>query len=438
MKHQSVEQLAGEVNAGSRRLAMVRVVEWIVLLAGLLVLWRCLAWLATKPDEWSIYAITLVVVLGFYHVLPRLLMAWLLRPSVHVGWFGNHWRIGKYSEAQLREIVDEVERVVPLTLRRVKVGVVDSREVQATTSLSVLWPTWTRYKPIQLTSGSLHYLKPDEIQAVLLHEIGHHAPGNHVHIPGGWPLADIVLHAVVFSAVITLGLNATGVVVFMAGRGLLALIATTVLEKTPRHIEHRCDLFAAARIGPAPLINALLKLGEEEELAEVVLVWAARDFLDAPDVDVEDLALAFSEVRPYGRIFHENLFRHADEIVRYVEETFTPRRLPGDRDRPANEGLAAFVRQRRSRKQRRVRWRTFDHDGDGKLSIEEISKLCETLARHTDHALVTSQNEQEPSSHPPFRDRVLLLYHTFADDGGRCQDLAPSGVCAIGEALPPP
>ncbi len=96
------------------------------------------------------------------------------------------------------------------------------------------------------------------------------------------------------------------------------------------------------------------------------------------------------------------------------------RRLkPSDRDKPANEGLAAFVRQRRSREDRRARWRKFDHDGDGRLGIEEISELCEALTRHADHVLVTSKNEHEPESHPPFRDRVLLIYRVFADTGGR-------------------
>ncbi len=417
MKRRNVEQLVGEVNAAGRRMAVVRFVGWLGLLAELFVLYRCFAWLATRPDRWSVYAITLIVVIVFYHVLPRLLMAWLLRPAVHVGWFGNHWNIGKYSEAQLREIVDEAERVVPITLRGIKVGVVDFREAQAWTSVSVLWPTWARYKPVQLTSGSLHYLDPDEIRAVLLHEIGHHAPGNRVHIPGGWLLADIVLHAVVFSTMVAFGLQTTGVIVFMVSRGVLALIATTVLKKIPRHIEHRCDLFAASRAGPAPLINALLKLGEEEELTEVVLVWAARDFLDANNVQMEDLSLAFSQVRPYGRIFHENLFRHADEIVKYVEENFAPRRKSNDGDQPANEELATLVQQRRQRKLQRVRWRRFDHDGDGRLDVEEIGELCRALTKDANHVLVTSEHEQEPTSHPPFRERVLLIYHTFAGDG---------------------
>ena len=268
---------------------------------------------------------------------------------------------------------------------------------------------------LAVTSGSLHYLEPEEIKAVLLHEIGHHAPDNRIHVPEGWLLADVVLHAVASCAAFALGLAWIGVVLFVAVRGLLAMIITAVLEKIPRHIEHRCDLFAAARIGPEPLINALLKLGEEEELTEVVLVWAAREFLDAPDVDVDDLTLAFSEVRPYGRIFHENLFRHAGEIVKHVEETHAPRHVSGDQHGPANEILASFVRQRRLRKPRRIRWRKFDHDDDGKLSTKEISELCDVLACNPDHVLVTSESEQSPTSHPAFRDRVLLLHHVFAD-----------------------
>jgi Zn-dependent protease with chaperone function len=413
MDDQPTAQLADEVRGTGRRLTFFRVAGWIILLAELLALWACLAWLAAQPDKWGMYAGTLVVVLGIFHVLPRLLVACLMRSSARVGWFGNRWQIGKYSEAQLRRLIEDVERFVPIRLRRIKVGIVDFRETQAWTYLSVLWPTWAGCKPIQLTSGSLHYLEPEEIRATLLHEIGHHAPGNRIHIPGGWLLTDIVLHAVAICVAVALSWQ-TGIAFYVATRTLLAWITTAILENIPRHIEHCCDLFAAARVGPVPMINAMLKLGEEEELTEVVLVWAAREFLDAPGLEVEDLALAFSEVRPYGRIFHENLFRHAGEIVRYVEETRTPRRVPGKRGRPANEELAAFVRQRRLGKPRRIRWRKFDRDGDGKLTIGEIAELCDALAHHPDHVLVTSESERRPTSHPPFRDRVLLIYHVFA------------------------
>ena len=68
---------------------------------------------------------------------------------------------------------------------------------------------------------------------------------------------------------------------------------------------------------------------------------------------------------------------------------------------------------RRMRQARRIRWRRFDGDGDGVLTAEEVTQLCEALVARPDEVLVTSQDESEPKTHPRYRDRILLLHQAY-------------------------
>ncbi len=125
------------------------------------------------------------------------------------------------------------------------------------------------------------------------------------------------------------------------------------------------------------------------------------------DLALDDLVLALADARPYGRIFHENLIRHAAEVTRILRAGRKPTKPT--KSRKLNQELIEFVEQRRERQVRRIRWRRFDGDGDGVLADKEIACLCEALITHPDHVLVTSREEREPTTHPSCRDRILVL-----------------------------
>jgi hypothetical protein len=262
-----------------------------------------------------------------------------------------------------------------------------------------------------LTSGSLHYLEPNEVIAVLLHEIAHHLPSNRVAVCGGWLLADATFHAVAFSAYCQIGSGGLAVAVFVLLRGIACSVTALTVRSMSRSIEHFCDLFAAERVGSAPMINALLKVGEDEELTEVVLAWVAHAMIYEKHMTWEDLTLAFTDARPYGRIFHENLFRHAAEVSKILLADQKSPTAKNHKRRQENPELKEFVQRRRMRQPRRIRWRRFDGNGDGSLTGEEIARLCEVLEAHPDCVLVTSQAEFEPTTHPRYRDRILVLHN---------------------------
>jgi hypothetical protein len=172
-------------------------------------------------------------------------------------------------------------------------------------------------------------------------------------------------------------------------------------------IEHLCDIYATEKAGRIPIINALLKLGEERELEEIVLARAAKQLLyDNWPYELEDLIETFEKVRPHGRIFHENLFKHAAEVVKSCrsEGACTGRgKIP-------NKELQEFLEERQKASTGyRIRWRQYDCDGKGRLNSDEIDVLYKHLKANKDHLLVLCRDEKSPETHPSFRDRILLL-----------------------------
>ena len=391
-----------------RRLAILRALGWVVSVAGLVAVWTLAWFLYECSDLLGLYAVTLVGVLAFFHGLPRLLIHLVASPAAWVGPWGDSWRIGRYSEAELRSLLADVAKGLPWYLRGSEVVVLTrDRTTSAWTFLSALGLCAPFPRTLYVTAGSLHYLEPDELKAVLCHEIGHHVPQHRAHAPGGWLLADVALHAIIFRWLAATSGFTTVVPLVLGARIVLTAVAGAFTAGLSPAIEHLCDLFAASHAGRAAIANALLKMGEEAELTEVALARAAQELIHVPWIDMDNLHLAFLEVRPHGRIFHHNLFRHAKELVATLPEDC--RRTATERQQARNKDLDAFLKARRARHKPRVRWRTFDADGDGVLNPSELSSLCQELESHPEHALVLTDGDPARTTHPSYRERILRV-----------------------------
>jgi hypothetical protein len=198
-------------------------------------------------------------------------------------------------------------------------------------------------------------------------------------------------------------------VVFFVVRAMIGAAAARIPTRASQAIEHLCDLYAAERMGAGAMVNVLLKIGEEEELVEVVLTRAARKLRHVTGVETEDLAAAFEAVRPYGRIFHDNLLRHASQVVTKTAEDAKPSRFKRRRKEALNAELQAVLDYRKKTPRRRTRWRDFDVNGDGRLSDGEIGKLCQALREHPERTLFRCESELTPTTHPACRTRILFL-----------------------------
>jgi hypothetical protein len=195
-------------------------------------------------------------------------------------------------------------------------------------------------------------------------------------------------------------------------KGLFSIaVYFLIIQPHRKQIEHLCDLFSAVHGGREPIINALLKMGEERELTELVQARAAKQLLyDDPPVDVEDFNESFENVRPMGRLFHKNLFRHSKELVKEARGDLQEKESDIPKRKTPNKALADFLKERRNvAAKKRIRWRSFDYERKGRLSSKEIDELCRNLEEKKDCCLVISRIENNPDSHPAFRARFLLL-----------------------------
>jgi Zn-dependent protease with chaperone function len=391
---------------------------WLILLAEALIIGMgAYVSLAAGAAFFPLYALSLVAVIAVFHLFPRWLSSFLVSTKAAVETTGDRWTIGNYSEAELRVLANNVTKDLPTHLRRIRVVVADLRNVAAWTWLDILSPANRSTKQIVVTSGSLHYLQPDEMQAVLMHEIAHHDSKNRVFPWNGGLLTDVSLHAIA-SAGWSLGVDfGTLAVLFLVMRYLIALVCIAPSNAISRVIEHRCDLAAASHVGAVPLINALLKTGEDGELTEAVLVWAARDLLYRQDLDLNDLVHAFLDARPHGRIFHDNLIRHANELTKLLtDQSERQAKRASRRKKRPNIEFEEFINERRAREVKRIRWRRFDADRDGVLQSSEVLELCKHLNAEPDKVLFNCQGELAPTSHPSFRDRILTIYDATTKD----------------------
>ena len=85
-----------------RKLRFLRYFGWLVFLIEAWALAACLVSYSQQHGRWFTYGWTLALVLAWFHGLPLLLARLLAKVEARVGRHGDRWRIGKYSEAELR------------------------------------------------------------------------------------------------------------------------------------------------------------------------------------------------------------------------------------------------------------------------------------------------------------------------------------------------
>lgn len=310
----------------------------------------------------------------------------------------------------MRSLAQAATGALPLRVRNPRILIADHRGTGGWTWLSLIWPGWERRKAIWITEGSLHYLEPEELKALILHEIAHHDSDNRYDIPGGWILGDVALFCLLYWIGSRFYLGAEGVlVVFFIVRLIMLAVIARILLDASQNAEHLCDFYAAEKIGAKAVINVLLKTGEEEELVAIVLARTAKELMHVPDIEMEDLLLAFEEVRPHGRIFHHNLFRHASGMVKAITADMRLKPEKIRRKNRVNEELNAYLKQRAKTRFQRIRWREFDTNDKGQLSEEEIARLCAALRDKPHAALFLAESENSPTTHPTYRNRILFL-----------------------------
>ncbi len=399
------KQYLGQLSLPSKKLIFAQLTSFLLLILQIFIIISCLTILVKQPHLKATYLLQISLIIFFLHITGYLFEN--IKGAKHnkVSADGNNWKIGNYSEKEVREQTKEATKDLPERYSNISINIVHNRSTSAWTFISLIWPNRFHKKNISISSGSLHYLTKNELKAIILHEIAHNLPQYRVNPFGNMLLTDIAI----FSGVYIVSYDITSfwniIALFVITRSLIIRLTQGFIMEIYKEVEHLCDYFSAKNLGKPHIINALLKMGEESELTDAVISLSAKRLLKQDGLDLEDIYYAFEDVRPYGRIFHNNLFKHASEVVNILN----PDKEISNSKEAKNEIFMSYLKTRKEKRTYRIRWRSFDEQKKGFLSRKEIDELCNKLVCFPNNALVISEEEFFPTTHPKYRDRILFI-----------------------------
>jgi Zn-dependent protease with chaperone function len=293
------------------------------------------------------------------------------------------------------------------------------KEANALSTNSMLLNFVPRFNAVFLNSYLCNALKPDELRAILVHELAHFyryiGPLGRNAWLGivGSVAACVALYAadpeILDSPLLALA------VVWWAPLPFLWLF-NKIAALGLHDLEYACDAVAAELVGVEPIVNALLKIGDRQEVYDLVEREMGRHLAENPKAKPADVAT-------------ELLDRLPDQPVT-VEEArriLSAQPLPGGRGGSKKQAREFLEYLRLSRSLRKalkvVRWSEFDTiHRNGRLDRDELHRYVRALASGRDaatHELAADHPAAERyQTHPSMRNRILYLYLHFlaADD----------------------
>ncbi len=321
--------------------------------------------------------------------------------------------LGRFSV----EVINDTARRVAARLGGVEVPNIyirETREANASATNSRFCNFLPRLNAIHLNSILFRLLDENELKAVLAHELAH------FHRYLGPLMRNMWL--VAFTAVSSgVGLAYWGFKSFqplvLVGMGITSLLYPFIVlvlvqssKRRSRLMETACDAMAAETVGPLEIINALLKIGDQQEvmLAFEAVVLAALE--KRKNVDVEAVVRVFQASLPNERISVGRARELAASIVdRYCE---TGSRL-------FNAITMVKLRKRRAlvKALKVLDWREFDVVPDRRLDALEIDHFVREMlgdgSTATHPVAGESPLTEKGHFHPLTKKRIVYVYLHF-------------------------
>ncbi|MDF1539076.1 MAG: M48 family metalloprotease [Candidatus Thorarchaeota archaeon] len=210
---------------------------------------------------------------------------------------------------------------------------------------------------------------------------------------------------------------------------IIAFIAHLLIQNSSRSAEHLSDYHAAVTIGPAPTMNALIRLGQRVEAitslieeirwleslnpersgpiaqSELMRMISAYPLDNIDEKNAKTMApwvFLFTKLKHLQTIYGVNLSdgQIIDVIQPATEKLLETRSEPP----PVQQGEKAHP-------PKVIDWRDADVDGDRRLSSDEIGELVNMLRGKPEKFMFDSEVGMNVLTidHPDFRSRVLFL-----------------------------
>ncbi len=300
---------------------------------------------------------------------------------------------------------------------------------------------------VAVHSNILDILQPEEVKAILAHEVGHIS--NHdsvVQIFARMPafFVDTIYLYIYLRIVmgvtnalfqdgdpVKAGIRIGMLLVFFGFSRFLSVITQYVMQKASQEAELLSDYHAAEMVGVEPTINGLVRLGQRSEAVTALIDeirWLESLNPERSGAITKKELLRMIERYPLDGIDENNArevapwvflstrLRHMREVYgldlsdAQIKKAVEPAMAVIDEKRPKKEEVSADKKEPST-----VDWRTVDYDGNRRLSTEELEDLLRILRENPKKLMFDSEVGMNllATSHPDFRRRVLTIAEAF-------------------------
>lgn len=299
---------------------------------------------------------------------------------------------------------------------------------------------------VALHSNLLDLLAPDEVRAIITHEVAHiRHRDSIVQIILRMPSVFVdtiylyiylrlilgIMDALLVSFdFIVVGIRIAVLLGFFLISRVMMLVSRLFVKKAARYAEMMADHYSAEALGTESTINALLLLGQRvEALAAFVEEMKWLHSLESDNVR----GISGVELKRLVDEFPVNTINEGEARL-LAPEIYLRLKLERLRQiyalRVDDESIREMVRcaaedliEKRKREHpeieaqadQTVDWRDADQDGDLRLSSQEIRNFIETLRKYPNKFLFENEIDENilMLDHPDFRRRILFLADAF-------------------------
>jgi Zn-dependent protease with chaperone function len=301
---------------------------------------------------------------------------------------------------------------------------------------------------IAVHSNILDVLQPDEVKAIIAHEVGHIKNRDSIiQILARMPAFFIdtiyiyvyvrialgVSNALfVYSDFILAGIRVLALLAFFGLSRFLAAVSAYLMQKGSREAELLSDYHAAEVIGAEQTINGLIRLGQRTEAISVLIEeirWLESLNPERSGAVTQKELVRMIEQYPLDGIDEANARELAPWVflatrLKHMREVYGVA-FSDEQIKTAIEPAMDFLEDKRPEKEepskeedktpKTIDWRSVDYDGDRRLSNDELKDLLALLRTNPKKLMFDSEVGKNlmALSHPDFRRRVLTIADAF-------------------------
>jgi Zn-dependent protease with chaperone function len=386
-------------------------------------------------------SITILQILMLYIVSMRMLRTPEM-VEIHPSFKDETWEC-KYTPQEITQWTLEIVKKSGVSIK--KIYVVRSPLPNAFTfSLPLIGAI------VALHTNLLDLLKPEEVQAIIAHEVGHiknhdslisifarmpaffvDAIYLYIYVRLGLAVASSLLAA--FDP-ISAGARAIALVGFFILSRLLMSIAQLFIQSSSRQAELMSDYHSATVTSPADIVNGLIRLGQRVEavtslIEEIRWLESLNPERSSPITTAELNRMILSypldgidetnarEMAPH--VFLSTRLKHMVEVygIYLSEEQIGAAVAPAtiylrEKRRDSSEDEA----EDEPTESQTIDWRDTDYDGDRRLSSDELNDFIIALRTNPEKLMFESEIGSNilTLDHPDFGKRILFLADAFS------------------------